>query len=63
MVEFNEAFHKTPDIFLSINGFYYKPHLGLNDDYQQSLEFHVTEKHERYFKFMITTSVNEEDFF
>lgn len=33
MVEFNEAFHKTPEIFMSINGFYYKPHLGLNDGY------------------------------
>lgn len=32
-VEFNEAFHKTPDVFMTINGFYYKPHLGLNDNY------------------------------
>lgn len=30
-VDFLENFNKPPHIFMSFNGFLYKPHLGLND--------------------------------
>ena len=36
---FNESFHKKPDVFLTINGFLYKPNLALNEKVTQSLEF------------------------
>lgn len=60
---FNESFHKAPKIFLTINGFLYKPHLGLNEKVTQSLEFEIIQTTDRYFKLYIKTDSNIKGFF
>ena len=60
---FNESFHKSPKIFLTINGFMYKPHLGLNEKVTQSLDFEIIQTTNRYFKLFIKTDNNIKGFF
>ena len=48
---------------MSVNGFYYKPHLGLNEQLTQNLDFVISEKKPSYFSFEIKTNIHDEDFF
>lgn len=62
-IDFLENFSKTPDVFMTVNGFYYKPHLALNDKLSQTLEFHLTDRKPSSFSFEIKTSIKDDEFF
>ncbi len=59
-VELIETFNKPPQVFISINGFYYNPHLALNDG--QSLEFRVGERNPNNFKIQVIPQKKDDSF-
>lgn len=62
-VIFTESFHKKPEVFLTINGFYYKPHMGLKEKAQQTLQFEINHTSKRSFKLLIQTDEANRDYF
>lgn len=56
-VEFLETFHEKPYLFVTINGFIYKPHLTLGGHLSQVLEFNITDIKDSSFRFEIFSKI------
>ena len=57
LLEFQESFSSRPEIFVTVNGFHYEPHLGLGKDFVQYLSFQVMEVKETSFRIKIESQV------
>lgn len=57
IVEFLETFHQKPELFMTINGFLYQPHLGIGSGLHQVLDYNISDVKESSFRFEISTTI------